>query len=387
MGTYGRVMELGTAAADLYGDPRLPPLLRQLLGHSNRLLGAVASSISLVERGGDRYGKIAETGVSCRLGHSFSLDEGATGQVLARRRPVVLARYSDLPVGHLPAVTPASTGAVVAVPIWWRGDVIGANVVFAGRRRRFTAGEVDELEALTQIAAAGIVWAGATDPSLPHLIRAHPRPDPAARARTVVTEVGPARPVPATVAAVAVEIVSRAERAAAGGRPEAWLHVGVVHRPEGVRLLLQDESPDLPAGVDPLGAGAHSWRELVGHAGGGIQIERVPGWGTLLKIDLPYEPPAHRPPPVPQPSLRDRPPHDRPAPGDRPAALTGREREVLGLLARGLSDRETAAALVISRKTVEKHVGAVRRKTGTTSRTAAVVRAIELGWLAPDRPG
>ena len=43
---------------------------------------------------------------------------------------------------------------------------------------------------------------------------------------------------------------------------------------------------------DPLGAGAHSWRELVGHAGGGIQIERVPGWGTLLKIDLPYEPPT-----------------------------------------------------------------------------------------------
>jgi hypothetical protein len=36
---------------------------------------------------------------------------------------------------------------------------------------------------------------------------------------------------------------------------------------------------------------------------------------------------------------------------------------------------------VISPKTVEKHVGALLRKTGTTSRTAAVMRALERGWL------
>jgi DNA-binding CsgD family transcriptional regulator len=359
------VVELGAAAADLYGELRLPPLLRQLLEHSNRLLGAVASSVSLVEAGGDRYRKIAETGVSCQLGHSFALDEGATGQVLTRRRPVVLASYRDLPVGHLPPGTPQSTGAVVAVPIWWRGDVIGANVVFAGRQRRFTVDEVDELEALTQIAAAGIVRAGARDPSLLHLIRDHPRAGAAAGVRTVVTEVGPARPVSAAVAAVAIDLVTRAERAAAGGPAEAWLHVAVVYRRSGVRLLLQDETPDLPAGVDPLGTGARSWRERVAHAGGGIAVERVAGWGTLLRIDLPYEAPD-------------------PEPADRPA-LTAREQEVLHLLGRGLSDREMAAALVISRKTVEKHVGGVLRKTGTTSRTAAVVRAIELGWLAPDR--
>jgi DNA-binding CsgD family transcriptional regulator len=360
-------MELGSAAAALYGDVRLPPLLHQLLEHSNRLLGAVASSVSLVEAAGDRYEKVAERGVSCQLGHSFALDEGATGQVVTRRRPVVLASYRDLPVRHLPPDAPESTGAVVAVPIWWRGEVIGANVVFAGRRRRFTAGEVDELEALTQMAAAGIVRAGANDPSLLHLIRDHPRTQAAAGVRTVVTEVGQARPVSPAVAAIAVDIVSRAERAAAGGRSEAWLHVGVVHRPEGVRLLLQDESPDLPAGVDPLGAGARSWQELVGRAGGGIEIERVSGWGTLLRIDLPYEPPPAEP-------------------AGRPSQLTNREHEVLSLLGRGLSDREVAATLVISRKTVEKHVGAVLRKTGTTSRTAAVVRALELGWLAPDRP-
>jgi DNA-binding NarL/FixJ family response regulator len=63
--------------------------------------------------------------------------------------------------------------------------------------------------------------------------------------------------------------------------------------------------------------------------------------------------------------------------------LSVRERQVLGLLARGLTDRQVAEELVISPKTVEKHVGAVLRKTGTTSRTAAVVRALEDGWLPP----
>lgn len=355
-----------STAAELYGDLRLPPLLRQLLRHSNRLLGATASSISLVDPARGRYGKIAESGVSCQLGRTFSLDEGATGQVLARRRPVVLASYREVPAGHLPSGHPASTGAVVAVPIWWRGDVIGANVVFAGCSRRFTTDEVDELEVLTQIAAAGIVRAGAADPSLFTLIRDHPRTEAVAGIRTVVTEVGQARPVSPTVAAAAVDLVVRAERVAAGRQPDAWLHVAVVHRPEGLRLLVQDESADPPSGSDPLGTGAHTWRELVARAGGGMAVERVPGWGTLVRADFPYAPAAVEP-------VRPGPP------------LTARELEVLRLLGRGFGDREVARTLGISRKTVEKHVGAVLRKTGTTSRTAAVVRALELGWPTPDR--
>ncbi len=55
---------------------------------------------------------------------------------------------------------------------------------------------------------------------------------------------------------------------------------------------------------------------------------------------------------------------------------------MLGLLARGLTDRQIAEQLVVARKTVEKHVGAVLRKTGTASRTAAVVRALEQGWVS-----
>ena len=54
---------------------------------------------------------------------------------------------------------------------------------------------------------------------------------------------------------------------------------------------------------------------------------------------------------------------------------------MLRLLAIGVTDKELAQALVISPKTVEKHVGALLRKTGSTSRTAAVMRALDRGWL------
>jgi signal transduction histidine kinase/DNA-binding NarL/FixJ family response regulator len=54
------------------------------------------------------------------------------------------------------------------------------------------------------------------------------------------------------------------------------------------------------------------------------------------------------------------------------AALTAREREVRALVGRGLMDKQIAAELHISVKTVEKHVGALLRKTGAANRTALV---------------
>jgi len=49
--------------------------------------------------------------------------------------------------------------------------------------------------------------------------------------------------------------------------------------------------------------------------------------------------------------------------------LTSRQREVRALLEQGLPDKAIAQRLVISVKTVEKHVGAVLRKTGARNRT------------------
>src|SRR4051812_29696825 len=243
------------------GNGPVGDLLQHVVLVSRRRLHATAGSISLVDASGDRYAKMAERGTSCQLGSRFPLDEGITGQVVARRRPVALASYAAVRAGHLSADEPTRSGAVVAIPLWWRGDVVGANVVFAGGARRFTAAEIDDLELLSQTAVPRLVRVAADEPAWAHLIR------PAARE----------------------------------------------HRPVAVL-----PGPELPV--------------------------RSP--------------------------------------------LTRREQETVALLARGLTTRQMAAALVLSPKTVEKHVAAVLHRTGTTSRVAAVLTALDRGWLTrpADRP-
>ena len=62
---------------------------------------------------------------------------------------------------------------------------------------------------------------------------------------------------------------------------------------------------------------------------------------------------------------------------DRPAGLTEREVDVLGLLARGLTNRQIAAALCVSVKTVGAHVEHVYVKAGVRSRAAATLFAMQ----------
>lgn len=67
--------------------------------------------------------------------------------------------------------------------------------------------------------------------------------------------------------------------------------------------------------------------------------------------------------------------------GDGRGLVTRREREVLGLLAEGLTDRQIAERLVLSEHTVHRHVTNILRKLNLRSRAAAAAKAVSAGLL------
>jgi non-specific serine/threonine protein kinase len=63
--------------------------------------------------------------------------------------------------------------------------------------------------------------------------------------------------------------------------------------------------------------------------------------------------------------------------------LTPREREAVALVAQGLSNRQIAAALVITERTAEKHVANILAKLALTSRAQVAAWAVKRGLRAP----
>jgi DNA-binding NarL/FixJ family response regulator len=62
--------------------------------------------------------------------------------------------------------------------------------------------------------------------------------------------------------------------------------------------------------------------------------------------------------------------------------LTDREAEVLGLVAKGMANKQIAVALGISEHTVKFHVSSIYSKLNVTNRTEAVREGLRGGWVA-----
>jgi NarL family two-component system response regulator LiaR len=68
----------------------------------------------------------------------------------------------------------------------------------------------------------------------------------------------------------------------------------------------------------------------------------------------------------------------------QPEDISEREMEILRLAAKGMSNKDIAEALFLSRRTVQSHLASIFLKIGVGSRTEAILQALRRGWLTLD---
>jgi len=136
--------------------------------------------------------------------------------------------------------------------------------------------------------------------------------------------------------------------------------------PEGYVRVFADEGAPLAAVLDQLAAAQRSGRmsPAPGVPPGYLRRLRA----AFLRRDARAVPPSSVPAAqVAVPVLAE--------------PLTGRELQVLALLAAGTSNQQIASELVVALETVKKHVSHILSKLGAANRTQAVARARALGLL------
>lgn len=134
--------------------------------------------------------------------------------------------------------------------------------------------------------------------------------------------------------------------------------------PSSLRVFVDAADPEVARRVreDLAGAGwtlvaRASEADIVIRPGGAAAIAATPG--TRATASTAWDDDAHAP----------------------VEALTPRELDVLRLLAEGAGNRAIGERLGISDHTVKFHLAAIFGKLGVTTRTAAVRRALRLGWI------
>lgn len=159
-------------------------------------------------------------------------------------------------------------------------------------------------------------------------------------------------------------------------------------------VLLLDLKMPRKGGMEAIGEIKEEWPQahilvLTAYGGGQLVLKavRAGAAGYLLKASRPelllravrdvHEGRAVLDPAI-APALMEE--VKRPAALDEP--LTGRELEVVRLVARGLTNREIAERLVISERTVRTHISRVLDKLNLVNRTQVALHALRRGWAS-----
>jgi signal transduction histidine kinase len=155
IGTLMRQREsLRAVIESISAELELAPLLSRILGHACELLGADHGAIGLCTQDGDSVEIAASHGLpEGDLGRRFERGEGLAGHVLQVRQPVRFDRYDHLP---RPVWTEVADHAVVAVPLSWRGRLLGFFGLGAPPPRRFVKEDEETLALFGRHAAIAI---------------------------------------------------------------------------------------------------------------------------------------------------------------------------------------------------------------------------------------